>query len=440
MCYRAAHETWDRSWEHKMGRQLNRLSPGKLKSLRDRLHADGGGLYLNVADGGRNRSWLFRYAISELTEKGRQRERWMGLGPIETVSLAEAREAALTCRKLRQQGVDPIEQRNAQRDAARVAAAKKLTFDQCVASYLAAHRPKWRSIRHSQQWERTLRGYASPIIGRLPVASVDTALVMKVLEQSAEDGQPLWQAKPETASRLRGRIEAVLSWATVRGYRSGDNPARWTGYLAKLLPSRRELRATVHHPALPYQEIGTFMASVRAQEGVIARAFEFLVLTAARRQEVLGARWTEFDFEQRIWSRPAGRMKGGVAHRVPLSGRALAIVQEMWSLRQNEFVFPGQRGVLAPSNFFKFLKGLGRSDITSHGFRSTFRDWAGEQTNFAREICEDALAHRIGNAVEEAYRRGDFLDKRRKLMEAWARHCSEVCGADVVVVPMRGGS
>jgi hypothetical protein len=271
-----------------MGRQLNRLSPSKLKSLRDGLHADGGGLYLSVADGGRNRSWLFRYAIPELMASGRQRERWMGLGPIETVSLAEAREAALQCRKLRQQGVDPIEQRNAARDAARVAAAKTLTFDQCVASYLAAHRPKWRSIRHSQQWERTLCDYASPIIGRLPVASVDTALVMKVLEQSAKDGQPLWQAKPETASRLRGRIEAILSWATVRGYRQGDNPARWTGYLAKLLPSRKELRATVHHAALPYREIGPFMASVRAQEGVIARAFEFLVLTAARRAEVSG--------------------------------------------------------------------------------------------------------------------------------------------------------
>ena len=418
-----------------MGRQLNKLSASKLRLLRDGLHADGGGLYLNVADRGRNRSWLFRYAISELTENGRQRERWMGLGAIETVSLAEAREAALRCRKLRQEGIDPIEQRDAARSAQRVAAAKILTFDQCVASYLAAHRPKWRSIRHSQQWERTLRDYASPIIGRLPVASVDTALVMKVLEQDA-DGQPLWQAKPETASRLRGRIEAVLSWATVRGYRQGDNPARWTGYLAKLLPSRKELRATVHHAALPYREIGPFMARVRAQEGVIARAFEFLVLTAARRAEVLGARWTEFDFDQRIWSRPGSRMKGGVPHRVPLSGRALAIVQEMWSLRQNELVFPGQRGVLAPTNFFKFLKALGRGDITSHGFRSTFRDWAGEQTNFAREICEDALAHRVGNAVEEAYRRGDFLEKRRRLMEAWADFCERTAVAGEVV-PIR---
>jgi integrase len=417
-----------------MGRTLNRLSPAKIRTLtRDGHYADGGGLYLSVQESGRNKSWLFRYAIQRRSEKGRQLERWMGLGPIETISLAEAREAALQCRKLRQQGIDPIEQRNAARDAARVAEAKTLTFDQCVASYLAAHRPKWRSVRHSQQWENTLRNYASPILGRLPISSVDTALVMKVLEQG---DPPLWQAKPETASRLRGRIEAIISWATVRGYRQGDNPARWTGYLAKLLPSRRELRATVHHAALPYREIGPFMALVRTQEGVVARAFEFLVLTAARSAEVLGARWTEFDLDQRIWTRPAARMKAGVPHRVPLSGSALAIVQEMWAFRQNEFVFPGQRGALNPSNFFQFLNGLGRGDVTSHGFRSTFRDWAGEQTNFPREVCEDALAHRVGNAVEEAYRRGDFLEKRRRLMEAWADFCERPATSGEVV-PIR---
>jgi len=419
-----------------MGRTLNRLSPVKVRTLtRDGHYADGGGLYLSVQEGGRNKSWLFRYAIQERNEKGRQLERWMGLGPIETVTLAEAREAALQCRKLRQQGIDPIEQRNAARAAAQVAKAKALTFDQCVASYLADHRPKWRSIRHSQQWEWTLRDYASPLIGRLPVASIDTALVVKVLQQDVE-GKPFWQARPESASRLRGRIESVLSWATVREFRSGDNPARWTGHLKELLPSRRQLRATVHYPALPYREIGPFITLVRAQKGVVPRAFEFLVLTAARTQEVLGSRWTEFDFEQRIWTRPAGRMKGGVPHRVPLSGRALAIVQEMWSLRQNELVFPGQRGTLNPSNFFKFLKGLGRGDITSHGFRSTFRDWAGEQTNFPREVCEDALAHRVGGPVEEAYRRGDFLEKRRRLMEAWADFCERPAPSGEVV-PIR---
>jgi integrase len=413
-----------------MGRPLNRLSVRRIKSLkRDGNYADGGGLYLTVAKDGRNKSWLFRYASGG-------RERWMGLGPIETVTLAEAREAALQCRKLRQQGVDPIEQRNAQRAAAKVAAAKTLTFDQCVASYLATHRSKWRSVRHSQQWDRTLRDYASPIIGRLPVASVDTALVMKVLQQDVE-GKPFWQARPETASRVRGRIESILSWATVSEFRSGDNPARWTGHIKELLPSRRQLHATVHHAALPYREIGTFMAQVRSQEGVIARAFEFLVLTAARRAEVLGARWTEFDLDQRIWTRPAARMKGNAPHRVPLSGRALEIVREMWAFRQNEFVFPGQRDVLAPSNFFKFLKALGRGDVTSHGFRSTFRDWAGEQTNFSREICEDALAHRVGNAVEEAYRRGDFLEKRRRLMEAWADFCERPATSGEVV-PIRG--
>jgi integrase len=415
-----------------MGRMLNRLSSTKLRSLRDGLHPDGGGLYLSVADSGRNRSWLFRYAVPSLTASGRQRERWMGLGPIETVSLAEAREAALRCRKLRQEGVDPIQQRREAKAALAVAAAKTLTFDQCAAAYLVAHRPKWRSVRHSQQWENTLRDYATPIIGRLPVAAVDTALVMKVLEQDV-GGKPLWQAKPETASRLRGRIEAILSWATVRGYRQGDNPARWTGYLAKLLPSRRELASVVHHPAMPYQEIGAFMALVRAAPGVVARAFEFLVLTAARKKEVLGARWEEIDLAERVWSRPADRMKGGVAHRVPLSGRALAIVREMWSLRQNEFVFPGQRGVMSSNNFARFLdEALGRADVTVHGFRSTFRDWAGEHTAFPREICEAALAHKVGDTTEAAYRRGDALEKRRKLMEAWAEYCTKAPAAGTV--------
>lgn len=423
-----------------MGRALNRLSVTRIKSLtRNGNYADGGGLYLSVTEDGRNKSWLFRYALPEtlVSKKGRerQRERWMGLGTIETISLAEAREAALACRKLRQQGIDPIAQRNAARDAARVAAAKSMTFDQCAAAYLAAHRAKWRSVRHSQQWDQSLRGYVSPVLGRLPVDAIDTTLVMKVLEQEI-DGKPLWQAKPETASRVRGRIESILSWATVRGYRSGDNPARWTGYLQKLLPSRRQLARVVHHPALPYGQIGPFMAALRDREGTLPRAFEFLILTASRKQEVLGARWTEFDLRERVWSRPADRMKSGVAHRVPLSERALSIIEEQWALRQNEFVFPGRKGPLNDNSLKQFLASISRTDITSHGFRSTFRDWAGEQTNFPREICEEALAHRVGNAVEEAYRRGDALEKRRRLMEAWAAFCERPAAAGEVV-PIR---
>jgi integrase len=250
------------------------------------------------------------------------------------------------------------------------------------------------------------------------VQAIDVALVMKVLE-------PIWKTKPETASRLRGRIEAVLDWATVRGYRKGENPARWRGHLDKLLPARSKVQKVEHHPALPYDEIADFGAVLRGQDGIGARALEFLILTAARTGEIIGGRWDEVDFEDKIWVVPAARMKAGREHRVPLSGAALAILKQMREIRESDAVFPGGKKGKPLSNMamLAVLKRMGRNDLTAHGFRSTFRDWAAERTNFPREVVEMALAHTIDNKVEAAYRRGDLFQKRRQLMEAWARFC-----------------
>jgi integrase len=268
------------------------------------------------------------------------------------------------------------------------------------------------------QWRNTLNSYASPVFGSLPVQAVDVALVMKALE-------PIWKTKPETASRLRGRIEAVLDWAAVRGYRRGENPARWRGHLDKLLPARAKIQKVEHHPALPYDEIADFIAVLQDQEGIAARALGFLILTATRTGEIIGTRWDEIDFENRIWVIPGARMKAGREHRVPLSGAALATLRQMNEIREGDFVFPGGKKGKPLSNMamLSVLKRMGRDDLTAHGFRSTFRDWAAECTNFPREVVEMALAHTIENKVEAAYRRGDLFQKRRQLMEAWARFC-----------------
>jgi integrase len=301
-----------------------------------------------------------------------------------------------------------------------------MTFDACAAAYIAAHNTSWRNAKHRDQWRNTLTSYAGPAFGSLPVQSIDVGLVMKALE-------PIWQAKPETASRLRGRIEAVLDWATVRGHRKGENPARWRGHLDKLLPARSKVHKVKHHPALPYNEMADFVAELRKQEGVAARALEFLILTAARTGEVIGARWDEVDVEEKIWVVPAARMKAGREHRVPLSSAAVAILEEMKKIRESDFVFPGGKKGKPLSNMamLAVLKRIGRSDLTAHGFRSSFRDWAAERTNFPREVAEMALAHTVGDKVEAAYRRGDLLQKRRQIMEAWARFC------EIKVVPAR---
>lgn len=375
-------------------------------------------LYLLVATS-LSASWIYRYQ-----DAGRKHDH--GLGPYPDIPLAEARQARLECDKLRRNGIDPIEARRAKRGQAKLDAAKAMTFEQCGNAYYQAHSPGWRNLRHAQQWLTTLETYVYPMLGGIPVQAVDVSLVMKALEQPiGEDKKPFWLARPETASRVRGRIESVLDWATARGYRQGENPARWRGHLENLLPKRSKLQRVEHHAALPYGEIGAFMAELRRQQGIAARALEFLVLTAGRAGEVAGARWSEIDLPGRLWVVPGKRMKSGKEHRVPLSSAALEILDQMARLRSNEFVFSGRTGRgIGHSSPLKLLARMGRDDLTAHGFRSTFSDWVTECTNFPAEARELALAHKVGDAVVEAYRRGDLFEKRRGLMDAWARFCS----------------
>jgi integrase len=418
-----------------VARTSNRLTALKVeKSRQPGMYADGGGLYLRVTPEG-TKNWVFRFML-----KGKAR--WMGIGPVALFGLHEARAKALDARRLHHQGRDPIETRNAVRAQERLDAAKAMTFSNCASAYIRAHRAGWRNAKHAAQWETTLATYAEPIIGALSVQTVDTALIMKALEQEVCDtlgnaAKPLWTARPETASRLRGRIEAILDWAKVRGYRDGENPARWRGHLDKLLPARTKVRKVEHHAALPYAEIPAFMAKLREQDGVSARALEFAILTAARTGEVLGATWDEINWTDKAWTIGGARMKAGNEHRVPLCTGALTVLQKLEptteelrseSNRGNpdeQFVFAGGKAGRPLSNmaFLMLLRRMGRGDLTAHGFRSTFRDWAAERTHFPSEVVEMALAHAVGNKVEAAYRRGDLFEKRRKLMEAWASYC-----------------
>ena len=411
---------------------------GKLTALkvarakRPGLYGDGGSLYLQVSASGA-KSWVFRFWIAErdtatgevvrdpATNKLKGRSREMGLGSFATVSLAEARDHALECRKLREKDIDPIDAREAAKREAALQRAKSLKFKDAAEAYMAAHRVAWKNDKHAAQWPATLKTYAYPIVGELPLQLIDTTLVMKVIE-------PLWSEKPETASRLRGRIESVLDWATVRGYRQGENPARWRGHLDQLLPARAKVRKVKHHSALPYDELPAFLVKLRGQEGVAARALEFTILTAARTSETIGAKLSEIDKKTKLWIVPAERMKAGKDHRVPLSDRALEILEEVGSsggVDKDGFVFRS-RGLDEPlSNMamLKVLQRMGRGDLTVHGFRSTFHDWASERTSFPNEMVEMALAHAIDSKTEAAYRRGDLFEKRRDLMDAWARYC-----------------
>jgi integrase len=388
------------------------------------MYADGGGLYLQVTNADA-KSWIFRYAVDG-------RERFMGLGSVNTIGLAEAREAARECRKLRHSGIDPIERRDMTRQKNRAEAAKAITFNECVDAYLTAHEQSWRNVKHRGQWRNTLKTYARPVLGELAVSSIDTGLVLKVLE-------PIWSEKPETANRLRGRIESILNWATVREYRSGENPARWKGHLQKLLPSKAKVRPVNHHPALPYSEIPTFMAELRGRDGRSARALEITVLTALRTGEVIGAKWSEFDFGAKIWTVPAERMKSGKEHRVPLSDRAVEIFSALPREAGNSYVFIGDRAGKPLSNMamLELLRDMRRGYVT-HGFRSTFRDWAAEMTGYPNHVVEMALAHVIGNKVEAAYRRGDLFERRRRLMAEWERYCT-MGKPSAAMVPLRAG-
>ena len=402
-----------------MARTIHRLTAVQVsKARKPGLLGDGGGLYLQVSDAD-TKSWLFRFMLA-----GRARS--MGLGALHTVSLAEARSEAARCRKLTREKIDPIEARKVSRGEAALEAAKTITFAQCAQTYIEAHRAGWKNVKHAQQWENTLTTYAYPVFGSLPVASVDTALVMRCLE-------PIWKDKAETAGRVRGRVESVVDWATVRGYRIGDNPARWRGHLDKLLPARAKVRKVEHHAALPYKDVPAFVAALRKQTGVAAQSLEFTILTATRTSEVLGALWSEINVHERVWTIPAARMKAGAEHRVPLCDRAMKMLKALRTLSSG-YIFPGQRAKQPLSNMamLMLLKRMQHESLTVHGFRSSFRDWAAEKTNTPHEVCEMALAHTIGNKAEAAYRRGDLFERRRALMAQWQHYCETPKHAKIV--------
>ncbi len=388
------------------------------------MYPDGAGLYLQVTHQDA-RSWIFRYSL-----RGKARE--MGLGSLVTFSLAEARERAKEARQLLTDGIDPIEAREARKAAALVVAAKgSETFSWCALAYIDAHRSGWRNAKHAEQWTNTLACYVEPICGPLPVAAINTAIVTRILE-------PIWTKKPETASRVRGRIEAVLDWATARGFRQGDNPARWRGHLDKLLPARGKVRRVKHHAALPYAELPGSMRELTQQEGEGARALEFLILlTAARPARWIGApRRLRIIRRETLWKVPGSRTKSGREHRVPLSTAAMALLGD--GRDPEAFIFGGAKGQgLSNMALLALLRRMGRDDLTAHGFRSTFRDWAAEQTNYPREAAEMALAHAVGDKVEAAYRRGDLFEKRRRLMDEWARYCGLPAGEAGSVIPIQ---
>lgn len=425
------------------------LTAAEVRNKPPGRYGDGGGLYLLVKppstkqaaeghkDGGRY--WLFRFTVA-----GRLREMGMGsaTGP-DAVALAVARAKAADLRRMVKAGTDPLDQRDA--DAAAAKAAKQqaavaaMTFREVAAMYLAAHESSWKNPKHRQQWRNTLDGYAYPVLGDMPVAAVETAHIMKVLE-------PLWHGRTETASRLRGRLEAVLDYARVRGWRDGINPAAWRGHLAELLPARGKIAPVEHHAALPWQQIGDFLAKLRGQAGMGARALEFAILTAARTGEVLGATWGEVDLKAAVWTIPSGRMKAGREHRIPLAPAALAILRTVAALQPGNdpaaFVFPGGKEGkgLSDMALTMALRRMKRGDLTAHGFRSSFRDWAAERTSYQREVAEAALAHAVGDRVEAAYRRGDLYEKRARLMAEWATFCAKPSAKEGTMVPIRAAA
>ena len=417
-----------------MKRQINRLTTAKVRSATKDV-CDGYGLWLQVSSFN-TKSWLLRFRLDGKDDS-------MGLGPLNTTSLAKARERAQKARDLLAEGINPRETRDAVRRQKKVEAAKAMTFKDCADTYVAANRGGWKNDKHAAQWAATFnetkRGKhvfpaATAVINDLPVSAIDTGLVRKVLE-------PIWYETPETASRVRGRIERVLAWATVAEYRKGDNPARWTGHLKELLPPKTKLAAVVHHDAVPYRDMPAFMAALRAKKGASARALEFAILTAARTGEAIGAKWAEIDLDAKLWTIPAGRMKAAREHRVPLSDRVLAILETLPA--EGEYVFAGARESKPLSNMalLELMRGMRGKGATVHGFRSTFRDWAAEQTSYPHEMCEIALAHAVGNKVEAACRRGDMMEKRRRLMADWAEYCErQPADRGGVVVSIREAS
>ncbi len=401
------------------------------KSTRTGKFPDGGNLYLQVAESVRKdgstvktKSWAFRYSRFG-------KDTWLGLGPYPDVTLKAARDAALALRRKKHAGIDPLSDKQARQRAIRTEHENMLSFGDCAEKYVDSQAAGWSNPKHVAQWRSTLTNIAGPVIGHLPVDQVDTALVLRILE-------PIWTNKTETANRLRGRIESVLDWSTVRGYRKGDNPARWRGHLDKLLPRPTKVAKVKHHPALPYAETGAFMATLRKDEGIAARALEFTILTATRTAEVIQAEWSEFDFDAGMWIVPAERMKAKREHRVPLSPAAIKVLKSVEG-HDKKYVFPGhKRGShLSSGGMLAVLKRLKRSDITVHGFRSTFRDWCAESTSYPADVAEMALAHTLRDKTEAAYRRGDLFEKRARLMNDWAKYCGNTL-TEATVTPIRG--
>lgn len=410
-----------------MGRAANKLSVKFVErnDLEPGLYGDGGGLYLQVSDR-ETKAWVYRFMIA-----GRARK--MGLGDVDSVKLSEARKKAHTARLLVVDGTDPIEERNTRRAALAVEKAKAMTFKECATGYIEAHQSGWKSPKHAAQWESTLNTYAYPVIGHLPVAAVDDGHVIKIL-------QPIWNSKTETASRVRGRIEKVLDRARALKLRTGDNPARWNGHLAQLLPARSQVAPVEHHAALPYAELPAFMTKLRNRDSVSARALEFTILAACRTSDTVGATWNEIDEQEGLWTVSAARMKGKRGarkrdHVVPLTASMVKLLKSLTS--DGDYLFPGAKaGGLSTAAMDQLLKGMGYGSdrATVHGFRSTFKDWASEQTSYPNEMSEMALAHTVADKVEAAYRRGDMREKRRRLMADWSAFCEgKRVGGDNVV-------
>jgi integrase len=415
------------------------LTPLQVKNAKPGRHADGEGLHLLVKKSGA-RSWVYRFMLN-----GMSRDVGLSRCPEaiallqktggDNLTLAQARDVATIYRMKVKLGIDPLAERQ---EAVAAAAAEKqaqqaaaVTFEAMAESFIAMKEGDWRNAKHRQQWRNTLKTYVFPTLGKIRVGDIETKHVLQVIE-------PIWITKRETASRVRGRIEAILDAAKVRGYRAGENPARWRGHLSQLLPARTII-SRGHHRAAPYDEVPSILADLRSHRAVGALALEFTILTAARTGEVIGAKWDEFNFTKRVWTIPAHRMKTGREHRVPLSDQALGVLRSVEKLGKTH-VFPGHRSSAMSSMTMLMLLRRMKSDVTVHGFRSSFRDWAAECTGYSHEVCEMALAHTISNKAEAAYRRGDLFEKRRRLMAKWGVYCAKEHGTQAEVVPFRVAS
>ncbi|RUR34091.1 DUF4102 domain-containing protein [Vreelandella andesensis] len=387
---------------------IHKLSPRKVATAEPGKHEDGGGLRLVVSKSGAKK-WVLRFTL-------RSKRREMGLGNFPNTGLAEARRKAENYRKMAKEGTDPIHARELEKQQ-----QSTPTFTNCAARYIQSHRRSWRNAKHARQWVSTLKTYARPVIGEMPVDEIDTHHILNILS-------PIWSTKTETAKRVQGRIENVLDFASAHKYRDEANPARWRGHLDKLLAKPSKVQMVTHHPAMPYEQVAKFMVAAQDYSSMSSKALQLLILTATRTSEVLNAEWHEIDLVNATWTIPAKRMKASREHRIPLSHQALALISNLPSVKGNSFVFPGMKPGRPLSNMslLQFMRGLGygpsgdKGNYVPHGFRSSFRDWTGEVTSYPRDVAEMALAHAIENKVEAAYRRGDLFEKRRAMMQDWA--------------------